>query len=147
MRPDWSLIHEAYAWLFNQVGLSLANGLAMLDLLQATKYIRNKNNSRRKPLATITRWRNHTSLGIYFTWFHHHWADLWRRGFCLFVPSLSSCFEKATVALHFGRIRTRLKNYKFSPYTSELLERIIFLLFSNRISSITYGLHSVTGKV
>jgi len=27
--------------------------------------------------------------------------------FC-FVPSLSSCYEKATVALYFGRIRTRL---------------------------------------
>jgi len=27
---------------------------------------------------------------------------------CLFVPSLSSCYEKATVALYFGRIRTRL---------------------------------------
>jgi len=26
----------------------------------------------------------------------------------LFVPSLSSCHEKATVALYFGRIRTRL---------------------------------------
>jgi len=27
---------------------------------------------------------------------------------CLFVPSLSSCHEKAMVALLFGRIRTRL---------------------------------------
>jgi len=27
---------------------------------------------------------------------------------CLFFPSLSSCHEKATVALHFGRMRTRL---------------------------------------
>jgi len=27
--------------------------------------------------------------------------------FCLFVPSLTSCLEKATVALYFGRIRTR----------------------------------------
>jgi len=29
-------------------------------------------------------------------------------GVCLFVPSLSSCHEKSTVALYFGRIRTRL---------------------------------------
>jgi len=28
--------------------------------------------------------------------------------FVCFVPSLSSCQEKATVALYFGRIRTRL---------------------------------------
>jgi len=31
----------------------------------------------------------------------------------LFVPSLSSCHEKATVALYFGRIRTRLVDVHF----------------------------------
>jgi len=31
-----------------------------------------------------------------------------RKKVCLFVPSLSSCHEKATVALYFGRIRTHL---------------------------------------
>jgi len=35
---------------------------------------------------------------------------------CLFVPSLSSCHEKATEALYFGRIRTRLRVVHFRVF-------------------------------
>jgi len=34
----------------------------------------------------------------------------------LFVPSLSSCLEKATMALYFGRIRTRLRVVHFRVF-------------------------------
>jgi len=34
----------------------------------------------------------------------------------LFVPSLFSCHEKATVALYFGRIRTRLEVVHFRVF-------------------------------
>jgi len=40
---------------------------------------------------------------------------------CLFVPSLSSCQEKATVALYFGRIRTRLEAVHFQVFRLFLL--------------------------
>jgi len=40
---------------------------------------------------------------------------------CLFVPSLSSCHEKATVALYFGRIRTGLGVIHFRVFRLLLL--------------------------
>jgi len=47
------------------------------------------------------------------------------RNFFVFVPSLSSCLKKATVALYFGRIRTRLGVVHFRVFRLFLFDFLL----------------------
>jgi len=46
---------------------------------------------------------------------------------CLFVPSLSSCHEKPTVALDFGRIRNRLGVVHFQLFFDFLPQNLLLV--------------------
>jgi len=60
--------------------------------------------------AILTRNKRHFGIAVEDRIF-------WRMLFvCLFVPSLPSCHEKTTVALYFGRIRTRLRVIHFRVF-------------------------------
>jgi len=57
---------------------------------------------------------------------------------CLFAPSLSSCHEKATVALYFGRIRTCLGvvHFKFFSCIFDFLRLNLLLVRSHQAEII-----------